>query len=1073
MTPNSAAGGNCCDNNHSTCATASNTAHVEPPSASNCVSDCCKDDNYERELQPPAEEKGGCTDGCCGDEVSDDGSTCASELNEKDGCCEDGERCDEQCIKTAAAVECQIACKEELEKGEECGTETNTDAGTLTSDQFERHHPHAHEGGHHPDEACTSHLQAAFDKYAAYLEQARCICRSVLGGQLDQCCGSTKPLLPPESWKATSTATSSKARGSLKHRAQAKKMAKHGHHDHGHDHHDHHDHGHDHGPAVATGCCGDDEKIKDLTMVKSQELGGHTERDLERDGSAAHVLLNVVGMDCSGCANNVARALRNIPSARNIQVVFVTGIAELDVDLGMISVEAIVSQVEKATRYKIMPFSADTQTLDVTMDKATARSFEGNLPHGVESCEKNGKTKYAVTYDPCMIGARQVLRASGGELAPLEDDSKLATGKKIMIEKSCKAILALILSLPVISLEWGNPPVSQDVKRWVPFALATVVQVIAIPEFYTPAMSALWYNHVVEMDMLVVISITAAYLYSVVALGFDISGHELEVDAFFETSSLLIALVLIGRAVASWARKRAVDTVSMKSLQATTAMLGDGSQVDARLLHVGDVIKVMAHSKVVTDAIVTEGKSEVDESMLTGESLPVLKTVGSSIIAGTLNGTGSITAKVSRLPGKNTINDIENLVAQAQNAKPKIQDLADRIASWFVYVVVVVACLVVVIWAVVARQVRQESPGGAAGTALSHAIAVLAISCPCALGLAVPMVLVIAGGRAAHAGIIIKSSDVTERGHKVTDVVFDKTGTLTQGDLEVVEEVVLKPFDVSLVKAMVTNNQHPVSQAVALALEKRSTTEVVVENLKSVPGAGIEGVWQGRTVRVGNPTWLGVKQASEVVTASAKGLTLLCASVDGDLVGIYGLKSTLRPEASRVIEELQRRQITLHIVSGDGQKVVEEVANSLKIPLSCIAAEKTPAQKQDYVRTLMDQGKITLFCGDGTNDAIAVAQANVGVQIESSSDLTRATADVILLGNLEGVVQLLDVSKAAYRRIVFNFVWSAVYNVFAILLASGAAVRFTIPPQFAGLGEIVSVAPVIFAALTMPKIAKA
>jgi Cd2+-exporting ATPase len=769
--------------------------------------------------------------------------------------------------------------------------------------------------------------------------------------------------------------------------------------------------------------------------------------DVEKDGQTAHVLLSVAGMDCSGCANNLARALNGAKGTRNVQVVFVTGIAEFDVDLEATNIETVTALAEKATRYKLTPFSTDTATLPLFMAKDVAKRFADNLPTGVESCESGGKGLYIASYDPCLTGARYILEASEGQLPPPEHGAD--SGRCLVIDKGVKTALALGLSMPVVVLAWGDPPVSRDAKLWTSFALATAVQAIAYPEFYKPALSSLWYNHVVEMDMLVVISITAAYGYSVVALGLELAGYQLEIESFFETSSLLIALVLLGRFISSWARRRAVAAVSLKSLQAPTAVLCDGGQIDARLLHCGDVISIPPHSNVVTDAIVITGSSEVDESMLTGESMPVAKQSGSTVIAGTINGPGLLTAKVSRLPGKNTIDDIAGLVAKAQNARPRVQELADRVAGWFVPVVVAAAIIVAIAWGVVSRET---------GTALSYAIAVLAISCPCALGLAVPMVLVVAGGLAARGGIIIKSVDVTERGFKVTDVVFDKTGTLTQPELEVVHE----EGNFSLVKAVVAKDPHPVAKAVAASLEKHVCQPLKVTNVKSVPGGGIECLWEGKLVRAGNPRWAGAKVALEG--------TVMCLTVDGELTASFALKSTLRPEANRVVEELRQRRIAVHIVSGDAPNAVNDVANSLGI--EHVAAQRTPAQKQDYVRALMDEGKTVLFCGDGTNDAVAVAQAHVGVQMESSSDVTRATADVVLLGSLEGVVQLLDVSKAAFRRIVFNFVWSAVYNFFAIILAGGATVKFRIPPAYAGLGEIVSVLPVIAVALTMPKVKK-
>ena len=213
-----------------------------------------------------------------------------------------------------------------------------------------------------------------------------------------------------------------------------------------------------------------------------------------------------------------------------------------------------------------------------------------------------------------------------------------------------------------------------------------------------------------------------------------------------------------------------------------------------------------------------------------------------------------------------------------------------------------------------------------------------------------------------------------------------------------------------------------------------------------------------------------MSENARVVELAAQGLTMLCFTIDGHLAAIFGLKSKLRQGAEGVVQELQRRGIAVHIVSGDACRVVENIAGELDVPRDNVAAERSPAQKQEYVQQLMEAGKITLFCGDGTNDAVAVAQANVGVQIESSADVTRATADVVLLRNLEGVLNLLDVSKAAYRRIVFNFIWSGVYNLCAILLASGAFVKVRIPPAYAGLGEMVSVLPVIVVALTQPKL---
>lgn len=370
--------------------------------------------------------------------------------------------------------------------------------------------------------------------------------------------------------------------------------------------------------------------------------------------------------------------------------------------------------------------------------------------------------------------------------------------------------------------------------------------------------------------------------------------------------------------------------------------------------------------------------------------------------------------------------------------------------------------------------VRKQGAGGSVGLAITYAIAVLAISCPCALGLAVPMVLIIAGGVAAKSGVIIKNASSTERAYRTTDVVFDKTGTLTTGVLEVTAE---EYYDVSdaftevkaMILALLGDNGHPVSSAVVRLLQnqKTETTPVRFEANQSVPGSGIIARWNGKDVRAGNPLWLGLQTLPEIDRLIERGLTILCVTMNSRIIAAYGLESTLRPEAVAVIRGLQQRHIVCHIASGDGAKVVENVARMVGISPHNIISRQTPSSKREYVKNLIDQGKTVLFCGDGTNDAVAVAQAHIGVQIGSTSDITRATADVVLTSGLDGIPALLEISKQAFLRVILNFLWSAVYNLFAILLAAGAFVKVRIPPAYAGLGEMVSVLPVVLLAMSM------
>ena len=996
----------------------------------------------------------------------------------------------ENCIKTVAAIECSLACVDEQDK---CCSDTHsikidektTHRGDCDHDHDHDHehnqgpkaceyvhisaaHTHTHgEDGKHLDEPCTYHLQTALDKYARYLESARCICRSMLSSAAPiETCSPQSSAGDVVAFSPRSHHLNIEEHGHFLSRRRARKAPR---------------------TVVLTESeikrCGDSSHAShEVIEYKHENFPKSNVVDIEKEAGLEHILLNVTGMDCSGCANNLTRAIRTVPGTMNVKVVFVAGTAELDLNTGVSALEEVIRSAQRATGYKLVPFSSDTQTLDVVMDASEARQFQDNLPPGVESCLKLSKTTYGINYDPCIIGARNMLARIDAQLAPPRGDSYLDEGKRRLIRVLTLTTLAFILTIPVVVLEWGRPSgVSEHKALIVAVVFGTLVQAIAIPEFYIPAISSLIYNRVLEMDMLVVISITAAYVYSIIAAGLVFSGIGLETEPFFETSTLLITLILLGRLLAAWARKRAVKAVSLRSLQSSTAMLidqptGHAVEIDARLLQYGDKIALLPHTQIVTDADVLEGTSEVDESMLTGEAVPVFKTAGNTVVSGTVNGGGRLIARVSRLPGENTITDIANLVEQAQSSQPRIQELADKIAGYFIPVVCAAALTVFIVWVVVGLKVRNQFAGKAIGIAIGYCIAVLAISCPCALGLAVPMVLVVAGGVAARGGVIIKTADVIERGFKVTDVVFDKTGTLTEPSLEVVRDLILSLDEVdeatmlSIVMTMVKSNKHPVSEAIANALDGREVRGTELEGLTSIPGCGVEAQWHGKTIRAGNPKWLKISETPRVVEFAEQGFTMLCVTVDGRPTAIFGLKSQIRDGAIGVIRELHRRKLAVHIVSGDARRVVWDLAAGLDIPPENVAAERTPGQKQEYIRDLMDAGKITLFCGDGTNDAVAVAQANVGVQIESSSDITRATADVILLRNLDGVVNLLDVSQSAFRRITFNFVWSAVYNVLAILLASGALVKVRIPPAYAGLGEMVSVLPVIVVAMTQPKV---
>ncbi|ATY63321.1 cation transport ATPase [Cordyceps militaris] len=1000
-------------------------------------------------------------------EVCDDDADCEAEDDCSSAtlaCCDtNNEHCDGLLPRLGfvthslaiAAFRCRKACESEAEM---------PDARNV--------HRHSHDASDcHAPVPCPDHLEKAFKQYRTYLKSARCICRSVLDHGWGKTCCSTQRHKKRK--RSANTATSCRsARG-----------------DHPTDHH--------HGlkqrnmkqpvrlASDKDSCCGNENK-KDSCCSGDHVHHSHDEDpisntqpinfgDVEKAGGFEHLALHVEGMTC--CGNKMDKGLRGIDGVSNVRVNFLMGQAECHINTSITAPDKVIKMAERATGFKCIKLSSDDQTLDVLAAGSVAKSLlDLDIP-GVTDVSLLDKKTVRISYDPTVIGARELYERlpPGIEgLAPPRDDPSVSSGRKRLYDQLMKTILAAALTIPVLVMAWGDNVVKEPTKATVSLCLASAVQAIAIPDFYRPALSSLIYNGVVEMDMLVVISITAAYLYSVVAFAFRMAGKPLETAECFETGTLLITLVILGRLVAAYARVRAVKAVSIRSLQASSAIViqdGQDKDIDARLLQYGDKFKIPAHTAVPTDGIVIEGSSDVDESMLTGESHPVFKKEGDEVIAGTVNSTGTIVARLTRLPGKNTVTDIAQLVEDAANTKPPLQDAADRVASWFVPIVSAVAVLVIVVWVVVGLRVRKYNAGRAVSNAITYAVATLAVSCPCALGLAVPMVLVVAGGVAARSGVIIKSAECTERARKVTDVVFDKTGTITETDLEVMSTEFFSGSEelaTAMTKLLVAGNNHPVSLGVAKYLESRVTSQITATDIRVIPGSGVKALFGSHVVRAGNPKWTGTDTDPVVENLMTQGLTLLVITRDDQPIAVYGLRTRLRAESFNVIQKLSRRGITVHIVSGDLHQAVEVVAS--QVGVHNIAWQHTPSEKRDYVAHLMIQGKNVMFVGDGTNDAVAVTQANVGVQIVSglsASEITRGAADVVLLKGLEGIPFVIEISRVSFRLMVFNFAWSAVYNVLAILLASGALVKVRIPPAYAGLGEIVSVLPVIFAAMTM------
>lgn len=931
--------------------------------------------------------------------------------------------------------------------------------------------------------SCASHTRAARDKYALTLSAIGCICRALLALGQESCCPPRKrtsverkrcgrkspsPRVSVDSCCAAGSCTGS---GTAKPASLSGKEGK---------------------GSCTDGCCAE-KKPRDITE-KSRETFSNTNAPDPEKGLAGkeHIILSISGMTCTGCETKLQRTLATVPSVSRLKTSLVLARAEFDVDLSLVSVTDVIRHLERTTEFKCERVSNQGATLDLNVSGDPAGFSKRAWPPGVTDVTVVDKKTVRVVFDAKIIGARDLVE-KGWEtpvsLAAPRADPTLEAGGRHVRHVGYMTLLSAILTVPVLVLSWAPLPERKIAYSSACMALATLVQVVIAGPFYPTALKSLVFSRMIEMDLLIVLSTSAAYIFSVVSFGYLVAGQPLSTGEFFETSTLLVTLIMVGRYVSALARQKAVESISIRSLQTSTATLVDGeaeTEIDSRLLQYGDIFKVVPDSRIPTDGTVISGSSEVDESMLTGESKPVEKHPKAAVIAGSINGSGTMVVRLTRLPGDNTISTIAGMVDEAKLSKPRIQDIADRVASYFVPVVVCLTVITFCAWIAVGVAVRKQSGTDAATEAITYAITVLIVSCPCAIGLAVPMVVVIASGVAAERGIIFKSADSIEVAYKTSHVVFDKTGTLTRGKLALVAAEYVAGDEArtkALLLGLVDGIKHPVSAAVASHLRERRVTGLPIPDIKALTGKGVEGTAQGLVVRAGNARWLNLSTDERVQSMQAQGYTTLCFTVNGSLAAIFGLTDSLRPDAISTVQKLQEAGIVVHVVSGDDSGAVTSVASQLGVPSPNVRSRATPEDKKSYIESLLTpfptpsrlpflkakpKAPVVMFVGDGTNDAVALAQSTIGVHINEGTDVAQSAADVVLMRpSLSGVLGLIKVSRMSVRRITFNFGWSFVYNLFAVLLAAGAFVGARIPPEFAGLGEVVSVLPVVAAAVLL------
>ncbi|WP_342431154.1 heavy metal translocating P-type ATPase [Neobacillus sp. FSL H8-0543] len=791
----------------------------------------------------------------------------------------------------------------------------------------------------------------------------------------------------------------------------------------------------------------------------------------------------VTGMTCAACALRIEKGLKKVEGVQDANVNLALEKATVKFDTSVTGPAELHKKV-RDLGYDVVTSKTEFDVTGMTCAACSARIEKGlNKMEGVVSATVNlALEKATVEYNPSVLAPKDMVqkieKLGYGAIEKQDNEQETMDYRLKEIEKQQgKFVFSMILSLPLLWAMAGHFSFTSFLyvpdalmNPWVQFLLATPVQFFIGKQFYVGAYKALR-NKSANMDVLVALGTSAAYFYSVYLSFSTLGGGDVHLEGlYFETSAVLITLIILGKLFEAKAKGRSSEAIKkLMGLQAKTAMVireGLEQEIPLEDVATGDIVLVKPGEKVPVDGEILEGRTALDESMITGESVPVDKTVGDAVIGATINKNGFIKIKATKVGKETALAQIIKVVEEAQGSKAPIQRLADSISGVFVPIVVGIAVVTFIIW------FFWVSPGNFA-EALVKMIAVLVIACPCALGLATPTSIMAGSGRSAEFGILFKGGEHLEMTHRINTIILDKTGTITKGT-PVLTDVITTMEEaefLTLVGSAEKQSEHPLAEAIVDGIKEKQIELKNPSVFEAVPGYGIRAEVDGKEILVGTRRLMkkfevDIEQAlSEMDSLEKQGKTAMLAAVDGNYAGMVAVADTIKETSMQAVKRLKELGLEVIMITGDNQQTAQAIAKQAGI--DHVIAEVLPEGKAEEVKKLQQQGKKVAMVGDGINDAPALAIADIGMAIGTGTDVAMEAADITLIrGDLNSIADAIYMSKKTIRNIKQNLFWAFAYNSLGIPVA---ALGF-LAPWLAGAAMAFSSVSVVLNALRLQRV---